>query len=76
MARTAKKPVLTVHVNTMPSEQDILGIPLAKSGEYELSDIECKRLRSRIYAINKDNAAGWRFRTIREGTLLLVWRIR
>lgn len=60
----------------VPTEKQIMRIPLAKSGEYELNDKEVRTTRSRIYAINKNNGAGWRFRTMREGTLLLVWRIR
>lgn len=65
-----------VSSTNIPSEKDILSIPLARSGEFELSDREVLRTRSRIYGINKDNAAGRRYRTLRDGPLLLVWRIR
>jgi hypothetical protein len=60
----------------MPSDKDIMRIPLARHGEFELTDKEVKTLRSRIYALNKDNAGGRRWRTMRDGTLLMVWRIR
>ena len=63
-------------VTTMPSEVDILSIPLARAGEFQLSPKECKTLRSRIYSLNKNNAAGRRWRTLRDGDILLVWRIR
>lgn len=71
-------PVSVPHVvgRTMPSESDILRIPKARCGEYELSDKECQRLRSQIYGINKNNAAGRRYRTMRDGPLLVVWRIK
>lgn len=59
----------------MPTEADIFRIPKATAGEYDLSDRETKLVRSRIYALNKSNAAGWRWRTMREKGLLLVWRI-
>lgn len=60
----------------MPTMDDIQRIPRAKTGEYELSEREAKRLRSRIYSLNKNNAAGRRWRTLRDGPLLLVWRIK
>lgn len=72
MART--KPKL-IHTSNMPTTEEILGIAKAASGEYELSDRECKLVRQRIYKLNKDNAAGWKWRTMREAPYLLVWRI-
>lgn len=60
----------------MPSEADLLKIPKARCGEYELSDKECQRLRSQIYSINKHNVVGRRYRTMRDGSLLIVWRIK
>lgn len=60
----------------VPSDNDILLIPRAQAGEYELSDKEVRVLRQRIYRINKDNAAGWKFRTMRDRPYLMVWRIR
>lgn len=58
-----------------PTDADIHLIPLARAGEYELSEKEIKRLRSRIYSLNKNNAAGRRWRTLRDGPILMVWRI-
>lgn len=60
----------------LPSEIEITSIPLARAGEYELSDREMKTLRSRIYSLNKHHVHGWRWRTMREGSRLLVWRIK
>lgn len=59
-----------------PTDAQILAIPKAKTGEYQLSDKEMKKLRSRIYSLNKNNAAGRRWRTMRDGDLLIVWRIK
>lgn len=61
---------------TLPTEAAILSIPLARAGEYELSDREMKTLRSRIYSLNKHHVHGWRWRTMREGNRLMVWRIK
>lgn len=60
----------------MPTEDIILSIPLARAGEYELTNREIKVLRSRIYALNKSHVHGWRWRTMREGRNLLVWRVK
>lgn len=68
--------VTKLPVRSMPTDNDILAIPKARTGEYQLSDKEMKKLRSRIYALNKDNAAGRRWRTMRDGDLLIVWRIK
>lgn len=55
---------------------NMMQLPCAKQGEYELSDHEIERLRRRIYDINKNHPRGYRFKTMRDGRLLLVWRIR
>lgn len=60
----------------IPTEDVIASIPLARAGEYELSTIETKKLRSLIYKMNKNHVHGWRWRTLREGNFLLVWRIK
>jgi hypothetical protein len=65
---------------TVPSLQDLMDIPAAVAGIYEMREEDIKRLRSRIYALNKDNHFGWRWRTLMERTrgryhTLLVWRI-
>lgn len=42
--------------------------------EFELSDKELSALRRHLYAINRD--AIRRYRTLREGRVVLVWRIK
>lgn len=34
-----------------------------------------RRYRTRLYAINKEFAGKWRFRTIRENSVLMIWRL-
>lgn len=64
-----------VKLRPMPTTADLEAIPLARAGEYELTDREVKQLRARIYDLNRTNLAGRRWRTLRDGRLLLVWRI-
>lgn len=59
---------------SIPTEAQINAIPLAYPGVYELSDREMNKTRSYIYSINKDGIR--RYRTMREGALLFVWRIK
>lgn len=59
----------------IPTDAELTAIPLATAGEFDLSDLETVKTRRRMYALNKDNTS-FRFRSMREGTLLLVWRIR
>ena len=59
---------------SIPTEAQINAIPLAYPGVYELGDREMNKTRSYIYSINKDGIR--RYRTMREGTLLFVWRIK
>lgn len=63
-------------IKVAPTDKDIFRIPLATAGEYELSEKEVKTLRSRIYSLNKRHVHGWRWRTLRNGPLLLVWRVK
>lgn len=58
----------------VPTDQQIALIPLARAGEFELSDKEIRLTRQRIYGINKDGIR--KYRTIREGPILMVWRIK
>lgn len=60
----------------LPTEAEILAIPLSYGHVFDLNDVETKRLRSQLYSINRENVAGFKYRTMREGTLLNVWRIR
>jgi len=48
----------------------------AVQGEYQMGELEMSRTRSLIYWMNKNHPRGYRFRTMREGDLLLVWRIK
>jgi hypothetical protein len=64
----------------VPLMQDLMDIPPAVAGVYEMREEEIKRTRSRVYALNKDNAFGWRWRTLMEKGrgryhTLLIWRI-
>lgn len=59
----------------IPSNNDLLNISLSKATEYEVNMKECKTIRSRIYSINKNNAANRRYRTLYERGILMVWRI-
>lgn len=58
----------------IPSQAQIDAIPKARCGEFELSDKECQTLRSRLYSINKDGFR--RYRTMRDGPYLVVWRMK
>lgn len=60
----------------VPTDDRILSIPLAAAGEFELTNLEMKKTRSLIYKLNKHHVHGWRWRTMREGDLLMVWRIK
>ena len=65
----------------MPTDTELLAIPVAQAGEFELTEREIAKLRRRLYGLNKDNAAGWRYRTMMDRSdyssthLLLVWKI-
>ena len=64
----------------MPTLQNIMDIPAAVAGVYELRPEEIKQVRARVYSLNKDNAFGWRWRTMVERgsgrtDTLLIWRI-
>jgi hypothetical protein len=64
----------------VPTVQDVMDLPPADAGVYMLTEIEIKRLRSRVYALNKENHFLWRWRTLVEPGRgryhqLLIWRI-
>lgn len=70
---------------------EVMALPIASAGRYEMDEYDIKLLRGRIYNLNANNAAGYRYRTsklpIRNPTkprkgyadtsryLLLVWRL-
>jgi hypothetical protein len=60
----------------IPTDDRILSIPLARCGEFDLNTKDMERTRRLIYSLNKSHVKGWRWRTMREGDLLLVWRIK
>lgn len=41
----------------------VMSLPVASAGRYELCEDEVRLLRSRIYSLNANNAAGYRYRT-------------
>lgn len=61
-------------IRRLPSDTELYAIRVADQGEYELTDKELRTLRSRIYAINRDGIC--RYRTMREGPYVHVWRIK
>lgn len=58
----------------IPSQDQIDSIPKALCGEFELNEKEAQTLRSRLYSINKDGIR--RYRTMRDGPYLVVWRMK
>lgn len=60
----------------IPTDDRILSIPLARCGEFDLTPPEMMRTRRLIYSLNKSHVHGWRWRTMRENNMLLVWRIK
>jgi hypothetical protein len=74
MLKTERKVVgVPFRGTTVPTVAEIGMIPLARAGEYELSEKEMQRTRRLIYGINKDGLR--RYRTMRNGPILMVWRI-
>lgn len=58
----------------IPNQAQLDSIPLARAGEFDLNERETRLTRQRLYSINK---AGFkRYRTTRDGSLLLVWRVQ
>ena len=61
-------------VRGVPSADILKGLPIAQSGEFELNEFEVGQTRRLIYSINKQGS--FRYRTMREGRYLQVWRIK
>ena len=57
-----------------PSIYQLEHLPIARCGEFELNDFEARQTRRLIYSINKQGK--FRYRTLREGRYLQVWRIK
>lgn len=64
----------------LPNYDDLVNAKPVDANVYELTKQEIQTVRSRVYALNKHNAFGWRWRTLVEPAKglrnqLLVWRI-
>lgn len=60
------------------SAEDLLNhISLAQGVELDFGTDEkaMRRYRSRLYMINKVYAGKWRYRSLRDGSLLMIWRL-
>lgn len=72
--KTAYRPVPgRIRINRLPTEAELEAIPHVPVTEFELSDRETARLRYRLYKHNREGRV--RYRTLREGSITLVWRI-
>jgi len=60
--------------HVLPTVVDLAAIPLSTSGEFELNEKEVRQTRNLIYSINKQGMI--RYRTMRDGRYLQVWRIK
>lgn len=58
----------------IPDLKRVDQIRLSLPGIFELSDKECAHTRRFLYGINKDGIR--RYRTMRDGNYLYVWRIK
>lgn len=72
--RRIHQPVARLRWTKVPSEAELASIPLASAGEFELSEKEAMQMRREIYRINRDGIR--RFRTMRDGPYIMVWRIK
>lgn len=68
-------------IDALPTMGDIKRLPLARGGTYTMTPAQLTAARARVYALNKDNAAGWRWRTMatpaaRGRVTLTIWRVK
>lgn len=68
-------------IGALPTVGDIKRLPLARGGTYDLTPAQVIAARARVYTLNKDNAAGWRWRTMttpakRGRITLTIWRVK
>lgn len=54
----------------------LLSLRRAATEEFEVSEKEAQKIRRLIYSVNKNHPKGYRFRTLREDGILVIWRIR
>lgn len=57
-----------------PTKLEIDEIGRAPVAEFDLKEKEIRDLRAELYKINHDKIR--RYRTVKEGNILLVWRIK
>lgn len=72
--RHIHRPAPRLRWNKVPTADELAQIPLASAGEFELSEKEASTMRREIYRINRD--AIRRYRTMRDGPYIMVWRIK
>lgn len=72
--RQMHKPVRVM--KTTPTVEQLYALPVAERGEYLLTAAEIQTLRSRIYSLHKDNAAGFRWITRVIDGCLMIWRVK
>lgn len=58
----------------IPTDSQFMKMRKAHAMELELTDKETQQVRNRLYAINKDGIC--RFRTFRDGNILVIWRFK
>jgi hypothetical protein len=63
--------------NSVSPEEAISLASLSHGLELDFGNDEkaMRRYRTRLYAINKTYSGKWRFRTIREASVLMIWRL-
>lgn len=67
--------------DALPTAGELNRLPLARGGTYELTPAQVLVARSRVYSLNRENAAGWRWRTMtatgsRGKVILTIWRVK
>lgn len=62
-------------VNVLPTEKELLAIPVSRHMIYSVRGKEAQRIRTRLYAINSKNAVARKFRTMLNGSELHVLRL-
>lgn len=67
-------------ITALPTIADLSRLPVAEAGRYNLTEREIATLRQRLYALNRDNVRGWRWRSTKFPAspglyTLLVWRL-
>ncbi len=62
---------------TVSAEDLFNHISLAQGVELDFGTDEkaMRRYRSRLYMVNKVHAGKWRYRSLRDGSLLMIWRL-